>query len=118
MEEAEAEEKMEEEAEQEVKAEEESEADEEEVEGGESEGESVVAAAVAVVVTAVDIQDGLYVCIGDGGGPTHSSSIRTRATVAEVNGWRFTFPSWDTILVLLYLSLNIFIHGSLNRTFT
>jgi len=26
---------------------------------------------------------------------TRSSSIRRRATVAEVTGWRFTFPSWD-----------------------
>ena len=28
-------------------------------------------------------------------GPIHSSSIRTRATVAEVTGWRFTFPKSD-----------------------
>ena len=28
-------------------------------------------------------------------GTSRSSSIRTRATVAEVTGWRFTFPSWD-----------------------
>jgi hypothetical protein len=28
-------------------------------------------------------------------GPARSSSIRTRATVAEVTGWRFTFLSWD-----------------------
>ena len=50
---------------------------------------------VAVASVAVDIHDCLYVCIGDGGGPTRSSSIRTRATVVEVTGWRFTFPSWD-----------------------
>ena len=51
---------------------------------------------VAVTVAAaVDIHDCLYVCIGDGGGPARSSSIRTRATVAEVTEWRFTFPSWD-----------------------
>jgi hypothetical protein len=37
----------------------------------------------------------LYVYIGDGGGPARSSSIRTRVTVAEVTGWRFTFSSWD-----------------------
>ena len=41
------------------------------------------------------IHDCLYVCIGDGSGPARSSSIRTRATVAEVTGWRFIFPSWD-----------------------
>ena len=29
-------------------------------------------------------------------GPARSSSIRTRASVAEVNGWRFTFPSGDS----------------------
>ena len=28
-------------------------------------------------------------------GPARSSSIRIRATVVEVTGWRFTFPSWD-----------------------
>jgi hypothetical protein len=28
-------------------------------------------------------------------GPARSSSIRTRATVMEVTGWRFTFPLWD-----------------------
>ena len=43
----------------------------------------------------VDIHDFLYVCIGDGGCPERSSSIRTRATVVEVTGWRFTFPSKD-----------------------
>jgi hypothetical protein len=43
----------------------------------------------------LDIYDCLYVCIGDGGGPARSSSIWSRATVAEVTGWRFTFPSWD-----------------------
>ena len=51
--------------------------------------------AAAVVAAAVDIHDCLYVYIGDGGGPARSSSIRTRATVAEVTGWRFTFSSWD-----------------------
>ena len=58
----------------------------------------VMAAVVVVVVTVVvtvDIHDCLYVCIGDGGGPARSSSIWSRATVAEVTGWRFTFPSWD-----------------------
>jgi len=29
-------------------------------------------------------------------GPPRSSSIRTRATVAEVIGWRFIFPYWDS----------------------
>ena len=43
----------------------------------------------------VDIHDFLYVCIGDGGCPERSSSIRTRATVVEVTGWRFTFLSKD-----------------------
>jgi hypothetical protein len=28
-------------------------------------------------------------------GPARLSSIRTRATVAEVTGWRFTFATWD-----------------------
>ena len=37
-----------------------------------------------VPAAAVDIHDCLYVCIGDGGCPARSSSIRTRATVAEV----------------------------------
>jgi hypothetical protein len=47
---------------------------------------------VAVTVAAaVDIHDCLYVCIGDGGGPARSSSIRTRATVAEVRV-AFHFP--------------------------
>jgi hypothetical protein len=32
-------------------------------------------------------------CIGDGGGPARSSSIRTRATVAEVTGGRITAVS-------------------------
>ena len=45
---------------------------------------------VAVVAAVVDINDCLYVCIGDGGGPARSSSIRTRATVVEVTGWRST----------------------------
>jgi hypothetical protein len=36
-----------------------------------------------------------YVCIGDDSGPAHSSSIRTRVTLVEITGWRFTFPSWD-----------------------
>jgi hypothetical protein len=45
-----------------------------------------------VVLLSVDDQD---VGIGDGGGPARSSSIRTRATVAEVTGWRFTLFSWD-----------------------
>ena len=49
---------------------------------------------VVVVVVAVDTFDCLYICIGDGGGPPRSPSIRTRANVAEVTGWRFTFPSW------------------------
>jgi hypothetical protein len=44
-------------------------------------------------VAAVDIHDCLYVCIGDG--PARSSSIRTCATMAEVTGLRFTFPSLD-----------------------
>jgi hypothetical protein len=44
------------------------------------------------VVAAVDIHDCLYVCIGDDDDPARSSRIRTRATVAEVTGWRFTFP--------------------------
>jgi hypothetical protein len=48
-----------------------------------------------VVVVVVDIHDCLYVCIDDGDGPARSSSIRTRTPVAEVTGWRFTFPSWD-----------------------
>jgi hypothetical protein len=52
-------------------------------------------AAVTVVVAAVDIHDCLYVCIGNDRGPARSSSIRRRATMAEVTGWRFTFPSWD-----------------------
>ena len=43
----------------------------------------------------VDIHDCVYVCIDDDGDPARLSSIRTRATVAEVTGWRFTFPSWD-----------------------
>ena len=43
----------------------------------------------------VDIHDFLFVCIGDGGCPERSSSIRTRATVVEVTGWRFTFLSKD-----------------------
>ena len=43
----------------------------------------------------MDIHDCLYVCIGDDGDPARSSSIRTRATMPEVTGWRFTFPSWD-----------------------
>jgi len=55
----------------------------------------LVIAAVVVALVVVDIHDCLYVCIGDGSGPTRLSSIRTRATVAEVTGWRFTFPSWD-----------------------
>ena len=28
-------------------------------------------------------------------GPARSSSMRTRAIMAEVTGWRFTFSSWD-----------------------
>ena len=48
--------------------------------------------AEAAEVAAMDIHDCVYVCIGDGGGPARSSSIRTRATVAEVTGWRFPFP--------------------------
>ena len=48
-----------------------------------------------------------YVCIDDGGGPARSSSIRTRTTVAEVTGWRFTFPSWDPP--------NLSIHWEANR---
>ena len=43
--------------------------------------------AMVVVVAEVDIHDCLYVYIGDGGGPTRSSSIRTRATMAEVTGY-------------------------------
>ena len=50
---------------------------------------SVLVMAVVVAVV-VDIHDCLYVCIGDGGGPARSSSIRTRATVVEVTGWRST----------------------------
>jgi hypothetical protein len=51
---------------------------------------------LSILWAAVDIHDcRLYVCIGDDGDPARSSSIRTRATVAEVTGWCFTFPSWD-----------------------
>ena len=46
--------------------------------------------------------DCLYVCIDDDGGPARSSSIRTRAIVAEVTGWHFTFPSWDLPIVLIH----------------
>ena len=52
-------------------------------------------AVAAAAVAALDIHDCLYVCIDDGGGPARSSSIRTRTTVVEITGWRFTFPSWD-----------------------
>ena len=52
----------------------------------------LVMAAVAVALVVVDIHDCLYVCIGDGGGPARSSSIRTRATVAQVTGAAFHFP--------------------------
>jgi hypothetical protein len=48
------------------------------------------------VVAAVDIHDCLYVCIGDDDDPARSSRIRTRVTVAEVTGWRFTFPPRGT----------------------
>jgi hypothetical protein len=58
-------------------------------------GGVVVVVVTVVVVVAVDTFDCLYICIGDGGGPPRSPSIRTRANVAEVTGWRFTFPSWD-----------------------
>jgi hypothetical protein len=45
-----------------------------------------------------DLMLTLYIvmhCNCRGGGPARSSSIRTRTPVAEVTGWRFTFPSWD-----------------------
>ena len=48
-------------------------------------------AVTVAAAAAVDIHDCLYVCIGDGGGPARSSSIRTRATVAEVRV-AFHFP--------------------------
>ena len=44
----------------------------------------------------VDIDDCLYVCIGDGGGPARSSSIRTRATVAEVR-CKWHYLSWFSL---------------------
>ena len=57
---------------------------------------AMVVVVTMVVVAEVNIHDCLYVYIGDDGGPTRSSSIRTRVTVAEVTGWHFTFPSWDS----------------------